>query len=109
MCGLRGAKVTIPSLHVRRRLTATVRGRVQGIGFRMHVLAQARCLGLRGWVRNRASGEVEVVAEGQSEPLRVLLAALRRGPSGAYVTDVDMDLSPATGEFPDFRIRHDEW
>ena len=36
------------------RLEATVRGRVQGVGFRPFVYRVAQRSGIRGWVRNRA-------------------------------------------------------
>jgi len=46
-------------------LHATVRGRVQGVGFREFVLTRARALGLTGAARNLLDGRsVEVVAEG---------------------------------------------
>ena len=44
-----------------------VRGRVQGVGFRWFVHREAAELGLRGWVRNTDSGDVEVVASGAPE------------------------------------------
>ena len=42
------------------RLHATVEGRVQGVSFRYFVTEQAQRLGLKGWVRNRYNGDVEV-------------------------------------------------
>ena len=46
------------------RVTAWVRGRVQGVGFRWWTRARARELGLDGTARNLDDGRVEVVAEG---------------------------------------------
>lgn len=37
-------------------------GRVQGVGFRFFTLQQAGKLGLKGIVRNRIDGSVEVIA-----------------------------------------------
>lgn len=59
------------------RLTAHVKGRVQGVGFRWWTRARALELGLRGSVTNLADGRVEVVAEGPEPALRELLALLR--------------------------------
>jgi len=87
------------------RLEATVHGRVQGVGFRMHVAEAARRLGLVGWVRNEAAGTVRCVAEGPRDDLERLLAALREGPRGAIVDRVDEAFSPATGSFGRFEIR----
>ncbi|MFL5731808.1 MAG: acylphosphatase [Chloroflexia bacterium] len=71
-------------------LDATVTGRVQGVGFRMFVLAEGRRLGLAGTVQNRRDGSVHVVAHGARPTLEILLAALRRGPLGARVEHVDV-------------------
>lgn len=90
------------------RLHATVDGHVQGVGFRAFVLEQALELGLVGWVRNRWDGTVEVLAEGSRPALEQFLALLRRGPRGAYVSDMDFHWLPSTGEFVDFRVRRTE-
>ncbi|HUR15653.1 MAG TPA: acylphosphatase [Candidatus Limnocylindrales bacterium] len=88
------------------RLTATVRGRVQGVGFRWFVRTRAESLGLRGWTANQSDGSVIIVAEGPTQVLHELLAVLERGPSGASVHGVDADRTSATGEFKGFKIRH---
>lgn len=61
------------------RLTATVKGRVQGVGFRWWTRARALELGLTGAATNLDDGRVEVVAEGPRERCEALLAALRAG------------------------------
>ena len=65
-----------------------IRGRVQGVGFRWFVHREAEDLGLRGWVRNTESGEVECVAAGDPEDLAELRAALRKGSRGSRVDAV---------------------
>jgi len=47
---------------VARRLVMS--GRVQGVGFREATVDAARAAGVVGWVRNRADGTVEVLAQG---------------------------------------------
>jgi acylphosphatase len=66
------------------RLTAWVRGRVQGVGMRWWVRSRALELGLAGWAANLDDGRVEVVAEGPREACERLLAALGAagGPPG---------------------------
>jgi acylphosphatase len=76
-------------------LHAVVRGRVQGVGFRWFVRERARRLGIRGWVRNRVDGCVEVAAAGEPESLEQLRKSLSEGPSGAHVSAVD-DLPDST-------------
>ena len=87
------------------RLHATVEGRVQGVGFRAFVEQSAMALNLKGWVRNRWDGSVEVLAEGEHKNLEVFLAALWRGPRASSVTDVLFEWLPATGEFTYFSVR----
>ncbi|MFN3704638.1 MAG: acylphosphatase [Thermoflexales bacterium] len=87
-----------------RRLHVVVHGHVQGVGFRYFTLRRAEMLGLTGWVRNCQDGTVEVVAEGRTQELETLLAALHTGPSGAVVRRVEVSWLSATGEFRHFEI-----
>ena len=59
------------------RLSAFVKGRVQGVGFRWWTRARALELGLRGSATNLADGRVEVVAEGPRAACETLLELLR--------------------------------
>jgi acylphosphatase len=88
-----------------RRLELTVRGRVQGVGFRMFALDRARALGLRGWVANQAGGAVGIVAEGPEDALLRLLAAAREGPPGSRIDHVAEAWSASTGAFDGFSIK----
>lgn len=87
-----------------QRLTASVRGYVQGVGYRYYALQHARALGLTGFARNERDNSVTVVAEGQESLLIQLLEALQRGPEGADVQDVQATWGPPTHEYPTFRI-----
>src|SRR5436190_21340949 len=69
---------------VRLRIT----GRVQGVGYRFWMTRAAASLGLRGWVRNRMDGSVEVLVTGTPEAIAAMIEAARKGPIGARVTDV---------------------
>jgi acylphosphatase len=62
---------------------------VQGVGFRYFVQREAASLGLKGWVRNLDSGEVEVYATGTDDELKRLAAALHKGPAMASVRGVE--------------------
>lgn len=86
-------------------LEAWVRGRVQGVGFRVFVAREAWRLGLVGWVRNDADGAVHVVAQGAPPDLDALLEALHEGPMGADVRDVWVTRGPATAGLVGFDIR----
>jgi acylphosphatase len=83
---------------------ARIRGVVQGVGYRANAAARARELALRGWVRNRADGSVELIAEGPREQLDALIQWCRVGPRLARVDAIDHEWSAATGEFEQFEI-----
>jgi acylphosphatase len=102
--GKKGSGRGMAGGHDGQRLTATVRGYVQGVGYRYYVLQHARALGLTGFARNEPDDSVTVVAEGPSSLLAQLIEAVRRGPEGADVQDVQTSWGPATQEFPTFRI-----
>jgi acylphosphatase len=89
----------------RRRLDATVTGRVQGVGFRWFVLREAMELGLDGWVANTQNGSVRCVAEGPDDRLEALLERLREGPPAAIVDNVSEAFMPATGTLGPFSVR----
>ena len=68
-----------------------VSGRVQGVFFRNWTLAEARALGLAGWVRNLRSGEVEILAVGPEGALDALTERCRSGPPAARVDDLRVE------------------
>ena len=75
-------------------------GRVQGVGFRLHMQRKARELGVTGWVRNRLDGSVEAMAQGAPEAVEAMVAWARRGPRSALVSEVR--ITQGSGEYPDF-------
>jgi len=83
-----------------------IRGRVQGVGFRWFVHREAAELGLRGWVRNTDSGEVEIVAAGDPAVLAELRTELHKGSRGSRVDAViEHELTESEGESLDsFKI-----
>jgi acylphosphatase len=71
----------------------SVRGRVQGVGYRAWVEDQAIALGLEGWVRNRQDGSVEAVFSGAEDLVTAMIAACRHGPSFARVDAVQDEVA----------------
>jgi acylphosphatase len=67
----------------------TIRGRVQGVGYRYWAAQQAIAHGLEGWVRNRRDGSVEALFAGPEDVVSNMVASCRRGPSSARVDAVD--------------------
>jgi len=89
-----------------RRIRFVVTGRVQGVGFRWFVRAEARPLGLNGWVRNRADGAVEGEVEGRDDAIEALIPCLEVGPPSAIVTNVDIsEISDEDQRYKLFEIR----
>ena len=87
------------------RLTAVVRGRVQGVGFRYWVRRRAEPLGLVGTATNLANGGVEVVVEGPRVACEQLLEALRGADPPGYVGSIEVAWSQAQGRLAGFRER----
>ena len=80
------------------RARVRVSGRVQGVGFRFATRARAASLGLGGSVRNLADGAVEAVFEGPRDRVESMLDWCRRGPSGAWVEEVEVAWELPVGE-----------
>jgi len=85
------------------RLTAVVKGHVQGVGFRWWARSRALELGLVGTATNLDDGRVEVVVEGPEPTCRELLAQLAHGPG--RVEFVAERWSPARGDLEGFLER----
>jgi acylphosphatase len=87
-------------MSVTRRLR--IHGRVQGVFYRGWSVATARALGLRGWVRNRRDGSVELLVQGEAEQVEAMIAHCRTGPPAARVERVEVaeddEEAPATFE-----------
>ena len=66
----------------------TIRGRVQGVGYRAWVEQRARAHALEGWVRNRRDGSVEALFFGPEDVVSNMVGSCRRGPSSARVDAV---------------------
>ncbi len=67
----------------------TIRGEVQGVGYRVWAEYIAQQLGLEGWIRNRRDGTVEAVFAGPVEAVAKMIEASRRGPPAAKVEAVE--------------------
>jgi acylphosphatase len=83
-----------------------VSGRVQGVGFRYFVHDAATREGVTGYVRNLPDGRVEALVEGEAEAVTRVERAIRSGPGGARVQDVDVDATEPSGAYRSFRVTH---
>jgi len=87
-----------------RRVKALVSGRVQGVGFRAFTAAEAKRLGLTGYVLNLKDGRVEAVIEGPDDKVEELIKAIRTGPAGARVDGVALEEQAHRGEYQSFTV-----
>lgn len=88
-----------------KTIHVVISGLVQGVGYRYFALQAASALGIRGYVRNLNSGEVEVVAQGDEEQLDSLLRDLRIGPRSAHVKDLRFVWQDEAEMYDHFDIR----
>ena len=82
-----------------------VKGIVQGVYYRYSTRKMAGEFNLKGWVRNRSDGSVEIVCEGNENDINGIIAWCRQGPAGARVDKVETEWEQYTGEFKTFEIR----
>jgi len=78
----------------------TVKGKVQGVWFRDSTRREAESLGITGYARNLANGDVAVLASGDSVALDALERWLHAGPPLARVDEVikkDQEYQVLTG------------
>ncbi|MDO8514781.1 MAG: acylphosphatase [bacterium] len=85
-------------------LHAIIRGRVQLVMFRDFAQRKARAHGIKGFVKNRPDGAVEVVAQGEKASVEKLLEALHRGSLLSRVDSVESGWCEPVKTFDDFSI-----
>jgi acylphosphatase len=79
-------------------------GRVQGVGFRYTAQRLAQGFQVSGYVRNLASGDVELVAEGQAEEVAKFLDAVAQEMQANIERSTVVEWMPSG--YRGFGIRH---
>jgi len=87
------------------RASITFTGKVQGVGFRATTRSIAREFNVTGWVRNEPDRSVRCVVEGEAGEVERFIKQVQATMQG-FIRNVQVDTSPATGEFAGFRIEH---
>lgn len=80
-----------------------VKGKVQGVWFRDYTRKKALSLGLKGTVRNRSDGSVEIYAGGDSDSIEEFKNWCWEGSPNSHVVDVVAN-EVSGREFQDFRV-----
>ena len=91
---------------MKTRVHVTVKGMVQGVGFRYWARNEALRLMLTGFVKNTSDGKVEAVFEGDEKNVKKMVDLCAEGPSASEVEDVDVKWEKYKGDFGSFGIRY---
>ncbi len=83
----------------------TVKGVVQGVGFRYFVHRVAVGLGLHGFAKNLYDGDVEIEVEGNRSLIEELIKQVKIGPRSAHVSDIRIEWKECEQKFKGFEIR----
>ena len=89
-----------------RAISAVVRGRVQGVGYRFTAQRVGHRLGLDGWVRNERDGSVTVRAQGVDAVVDRFIGFLEEGPPAARVQTVTVNDEPIDTTLSGFTVRY---
>lgn len=83
-----------------------VTGRVQGVWFRKYTEEKARMLGIKGWVKNTADGNVLVVAQAEKKDLETFMDYLKIGPPMSRVDKIIPSEIQGLSDFDNFSIKY---
>jgi acylphosphatase len=82
-----------------------ISGLVQGVGYRWFVMRKANEYGLKGYVRNLYTDDVEVEVEGNKGLIQEFIKELRLGPRSAHITDIKIQWGNYQGKYKNFDIK----
>jgi acylphosphatase len=83
-----------------------ISGQVQGVGFRYFTTNLAKNFDIVGWIRNLATGDVEVHVEGDKVAVAGFLQELKVGPNFANVSNFQIEWKTYEGEYESFTVRY---
>jgi len=90
-----------------KRAHLIIKGRVQGVFFRLKTQQEAMRQGVNGWVQNRADKTVEAILEGDTKAVEAVIKWCRRGPTLAKVEKVIITWQNSGLEgLKEFKIRY---
>ncbi len=81
-------------------------GRVQGVGFRYFIRQKANELKLKGWVKNKADGSVELEVEGNSDSITIFLDMINIGNSMSRIDRIFKSELPSLQGFDSFFVKY---
>ena len=87
-----------------KQVHATIKGRVQGVFYRAETKKAADRFGVKGWVRNLSSGDVEAMFEADQQKIDQMIEWCHQGPPMAEVSKVIIDKKQTTEGFSSFDV-----
>ena len=81
-------------------------GRVQRVGYRRHVLEEARKRKLTGYVKNEPDDSVTIFIQGSSEPIDAFVSVVKKPPPPALVREVEREEAGLSPEMEHFEMRY---
>ena len=89
---------------MQKEIEVNIKGRVQMVMFRDFARRYAKRLELTGVVKKLGDGSVRVVAQGDEDKLNKFIEVLKKGPTFAKVSDIDVKWMEIKEKFTDFKI-----
>ena len=84
----------------------TVKGKVQGVGYRYFTAKRANEIGLKGFVKNQPDGDVILRAQGNKSDIETLIGLLKIGPRLSHVDSVNVQWLDSSPEYSSFSIKY---
>ncbi|HZI02300.1 MAG TPA: acylphosphatase [Flavisolibacter sp.] len=67
-----------------------IKGKVQGVFYRVTAKDAGTALGIKGWIKNTADGHVEACISGKEEAIESFINWCWKGPKDAEVIDIEI-------------------
>lgn len=90
--------------HENSTVKITVKGIVQGVGFRYYITRAAKELNITGYAKNLYTGEVEILAEGARSSLEKIIEIAQKGPPHSRVESCKVDWLEFENKYRNFEI-----
>ncbi len=84
----------------------TIKGRVQGVGYRYFAVQKAKEMGINGWVKNLVDGSVLIVAQGIEAEIKTFIDYLYIGPTPSRVDKISTCVMQITTVFDSFSVKY---
>lgn len=88
---------------MKKTIRLTIRGSLQSLFFKQFIKTNADEHGVKGFLRNKEDGSVEIFLEGEKDQVDSMVAVCKRGPKHAQIREVT-EKEERFQDFKDFKI-----